>query len=159
VRQQGIAIQDDAAGRLDDAAAQGHSAGAEAGDCRVDERLQEGPGVLHVAGLPRRFRQPAVRAADAQRRTVVRRDADRERLTFSRDPERSAGERAGTLNCMIAETCPAHIAHIPLSEALERYRREAVHGVCDTGRYRCPYYTWGEGPTLLLVPGLADDSH
>src|SRR5262249_5287283 len=85
--------------------------------------------------------------------------ADRERLTFSRDPERSAGERAGTLNCMIAETCPAHIAHIPLSEALERYRREAVHGVCDTGRYRCPYYTWGEGPTLLLVPGLADDSH
>ena len=60
---------------------------------------------------------------------------------------------------MIAETCPAHFTHIPLAEALDRFEREAVHGVCDTGRYRCHYYTWGDGPNLLCVPGLADDAH
>ncbi len=54
--------------------------------------------------------------------------------------------------------CPAHFAPIPLAAALERYRREAVRGTCDTGRYRCRYFTWGSGPTLALIPGLADDA-
>jgi pimeloyl-ACP methyl ester carboxylesterase len=53
--------------------------------------------------------------------------------------------------------CPAHFAPIPLAVALERYRREADRGTCDTGRYRCPYFAWGSGPTLVFVPGLADD--
>ena len=44
------------------------------------------------------------------------------------------------------------------SKALERYRREARQGICDTGRYRCPYYVWGEGPPLVFIHGLCDDS-
>jgi pimeloyl-ACP methyl ester carboxylesterase len=30
--------------------------------------------------------------------------------------------------------------------------------VCDTGRYQCPYYGWGEGPPLVFIPGIADDA-
>src|SRR5262249_35318896 len=30
------------------------------------------------------------------------------------------------------------------------------HGVCGTGRYRCPYFAWGSGPPLVFIPGLAD---
>src|SRR5437868_12368135 len=45
-----------------------------------------------------------------------------------------------------------------LAEVLEQHRTQARPGVCDTGRYRCPYYTWGAGPTLVCVTGLADDA-
>jgi pimeloyl-ACP methyl ester carboxylesterase len=48
------------------------------------------------------------------------------------------------------------IAPIDFAEARARFEREAVHGVCDTGRYRMPYYVWGEGPPLLFVHGLGD---
>ncbi len=48
---------------------------------------------------------------------------------------------------------------IDFAEARARFEREAVHGVCDTGRYRMPYYTWGDGPPLLFVHGLGDSSH
>jgi pimeloyl-ACP methyl ester carboxylesterase len=48
------------------------------------------------------------------------------------------------------------LAPIILSEALKRFEREAVRGVCDTGRYRMAYYSWGEGPPLLFVHGLGD---
>jgi pimeloyl-ACP methyl ester carboxylesterase len=44
------------------------------------------------------------------------------------------------------------------SQALSRFAREAHRGVCDTGRYRCPYYVWGTGPPLVLVPGLCNDA-
>lgn len=47
---------------------------------------------------------------------------------------------------------------LPLKDIFARFEREAVHGVVDTGRYRCRYYTWGEGPPLLLIPGLANNS-
>jgi pimeloyl-ACP methyl ester carboxylesterase len=47
---------------------------------------------------------------------------------------------------------------ITLREALRRLEKEAAWGVCDTGRYRCPYYSWGQGPPLLLIPGLSDDA-
>jgi pimeloyl-ACP methyl ester carboxylesterase len=50
------------------------------------------------------------------------------------------------------ETPPAP----PLAEVLARWRREATFGVCDTGRYRCRYYTWGEGPPIVFIHGLAD---
>ncbi len=49
-------------------------------------------------------------------------------------------------------------APVALAEALARFEREAHWGVCDTGRYRCPFYTWGDGPTLAFVPGLSDDA-
>jgi magnesium chelatase accessory protein len=49
-----------------------------------------------------------------------------------------------------------HVTPIVFAEAWERFAREAVHGVCDTGRYRLPYYTWGEGPPLLFVHGVGD---
>ena len=43
-----------------------------------------------------------------------------------------------------------------LAEVLARWRREAITGVCRTGRYRLPYFTWGSGPPLVFVHGLAD---
>jgi pimeloyl-ACP methyl ester carboxylesterase len=45
-----------------------------------------------------------------------------------------------------------------LAEVLEQHRTQARPGVCDTGRYRCPYYVWGEGPPLVFIPGLCDDA-
>ncbi len=54
--------------------------------------------------------------------------------------------------------CAAPLSPISLSEAQERYQREAVRGVCDTGRYRCRYYVWGAGPPLVFLQGLADTS-
>ena len=45
-----------------------------------------------------------------------------------------------------------------LAPSLERFRREAVRGVCETGRYRCPYFAWGQGPAIVFVPGLCDDA-
>jgi pimeloyl-ACP methyl ester carboxylesterase len=55
-------------------------------------------------------------------------------------------------------TCDLHFGRITLAETLARFQCEAVRGECDTGHYRCPYYVWGQGPPLVFVPGLADDS-
>jgi pimeloyl-ACP methyl ester carboxylesterase len=44
------------------------------------------------------------------------------------------------------------------TQALRRLDREARRGQYDTGRYRCPYYVWGQGPPLVLIPGLCDDA-
>src|SRR6266536_3200574 len=46
---------------------------------------------------------------------------------------------------------------VTLAEALTRFAHEATEGVCHTGRYRCRYYAWGEGPPLVFIPGLSDD--
>jgi 3-oxoadipate enol-lactonase len=51
-------------------------------------------------------------------------------------------------------SCPASAPS--LAQALDRFQREATRGTCSTGRYRCSYYTWGEGPPLLFIHGLAD---
>jgi pimeloyl-ACP methyl ester carboxylesterase len=40
--------------------------------------------------------------------------------------------------------------------ALRRFEKEAVHGVCPTGRYRCPYFIWGSGPPVAFIHGLGD---
>jgi pimeloyl-ACP methyl ester carboxylesterase len=60
------------------------------------------------------------------------------------------------------DVCAQHgqdaIAPIDLDHALHRFDREAVRGVCDTGRYRLPYYSWGEGPPLVFVHGAMDSS-
>ncbi|HZT83037.1 MAG TPA: alpha/beta fold hydrolase [Gemmataceae bacterium] len=47
---------------------------------------------------------------------------------------------------------------VTLAEAQERFQREAVRGVIDTGRYRAAYYSWGEGPPLTFIHGLGDNS-
>ena len=65
-------------------------------------------------------------------------------------------------------TCPAprcgHCIRVSSSHRLffrKRwlvFNREAVQGVCDTGRYRMAYYVWGEGPPILFVHGLGDSA-
>jgi pimeloyl-ACP methyl ester carboxylesterase len=45
-----------------------------------------------------------------------------------------------------------------VAEAIAQFEREAEPGVFFTGRYRCPYYVWGQGPTLVFVHGLCDDA-
>jgi pimeloyl-ACP methyl ester carboxylesterase len=45
-----------------------------------------------------------------------------------------------------------------LVEALARFERESVSGVCDTGRYRLPYFVWGAGPPLVFIHGVCDTS-
>ena len=56
------------------------------------------------------------------------------------------------------ETGPTCAQRLLLGDCLERWRREAQHGVADTGRYRCPYVVWGRGPTLVLIPGMGLDA-
>ena len=60
------------------------------------------------------------------------------------------------------DVCAMHAAAalppIDLDDALGRFEREAVRGVCDTGRYRMPYFVWGEGPPLVFVHGAMDSS-
>src|SRR5262249_10789760 len=46
----------------------------------------------------------------------------------------------------------------PLHEVLQRFKREPERGICHTGRYRCPYYSWGSGPPLVFIPGLMNDA-
>jgi pimeloyl-ACP methyl ester carboxylesterase len=45
-----------------------------------------------------------------------------------------------------------------LEHLLERWKREAESGVCDTGRYRSSYHVWGAGPPLVFLHGMADRS-
>lgn len=54
--------------------------------------------------------------------------------------------------------CAACPAAVPLSLelSLRRFEQEALRGIFDTGRYRCPYYSWGAGPPLVIIPGLGD---
>jgi len=58
---------------------------------------------------------------------------------------------------VLTEPC-RHEQPLSLDESLKRFQREAVRDVCDTGRYRCPYYIWGEGPPLVFIHGLCDDA-
>jgi pimeloyl-ACP methyl ester carboxylesterase len=60
-------------------------------------------------------------------------------------------------------TCPPppdttcdHAGPLTLRRALERFQHEAKRGICDTGRYRCPYFAWGDGPPLVFVHGLSE---
>jgi pimeloyl-ACP methyl ester carboxylesterase len=58
--------------------------------------------------------------------------------------------------CADQAQCPAAAAPLTLADALARCQREAMRGICDTGRYRCAYFSWGEGPPLVLLPGMAE---
>jgi pimeloyl-ACP methyl ester carboxylesterase len=53
---------------------------------------------------------------------------------------------------------PGQLPTITLANAQARFEVEAVRGICDTGRYRCRYYVWGNGPPIAMIPGLADDA-
>lgn len=55
---------------------------------------------------------------------------------------------------------PASCGRIPLAlaDCLRQWQREARHGVVDTGRYRCRYASWGQGPALVFIPGLTLES-
>lgn len=53
---------------------------------------------------------------------------------------------------------PACSATLVLSTALAQFASEAGQGVCDTGRYRMRYRVWGQGPALIIIPGLCDDA-
>ncbi len=66
-----------------------------------------------------------------------------------------------------AEPCPhpdgnssqaAELPPLSLSDVRRQFEREARREVFDTGRYRCPYYMWGQGPSLVFIPGLCDDA-
>lgn len=73
-------------------------------------------------------------------------------------PDQRDGSASGNSSSCHEMACPpCPTARVTLHEAIQRFEREAVRGCCDTGRYRCSYYTWGEGPPLLIVPGLSDD--
>jgi pimeloyl-ACP methyl ester carboxylesterase len=78
------------------------------------------------------------------------------------DARRNPCPGGGATDCALscADVCALHpgkrISTIDLAEAQERFKREAVHGVCDTGRYRLRYFIWGEGPPLLFVHGAGD---
>src|SRR5256885_1434324 len=70
--------------------------------------------------------------------------------------------RACEQTCSLSCSAPCGL-HTPgerfsLAGVLDRFAREAVESVWDTGRYRCRSFTWGEGPPLLFVPGLMDSS-
>lgn len=45
-----------------------------------------------------------------------------------------------------------------VASILDRMDREARRGVCRTGRYRCKYIDWGDGPPLVFIPGLGTDA-
>lgn len=63
--------------------------------------------------------------------------------------------------CSPAGVGPAPCATTPtIAEplaTLERFRREAAFGTLTTGSARSTFFSWGQGPPLLLVPGLALD--
>ncbi|MBA4188684.1 MAG: hypothetical protein C0467_11855 [Planctomycetaceae bacterium] len=40
--------------------------------------------------------------------------------------------------------------------ALAAFRAEASLGVLDTGRYRMRYFSWGSGPPVVFIHGMAD---
>ncbi len=67
--------------------------------------------------------------------------------------------------CALAcpDVCPLHapaaLPPIDLHDALRRFETEAVRGVCDTGRYRMPYFVWGEGSPLVFIHGVMDSRH
>ncbi len=55
-------------------------------------------------------------------------------------------------------SCAVPAGPLALDDVLARFEREARRGVCDTGRYRMPYYEWGTGPPLVLIHGVSDSS-
>ncbi len=66
-------------------------------------------------------------------------------------------EPAGCQHAHDAEP-PECSRRLVLADCLAEWRSEATFGAVYTGRYRCRYFAWGRGPTLVLVPGMASDA-
>jgi pimeloyl-ACP methyl ester carboxylesterase len=47
---------------------------------------------------------------------------------------------------------------LTLTDSIAQWRQHAQHGQLDTGRYRCRYTSWGQGPALIFIPGLSLES-
>lgn len=60
--------------------------------------------------------------------------------------------------CAERNQCAAPPSPLTLTEALARFEREGEHGVCDTGRYRAAWWSWGEGPPIVFIHGVAGTS-
>lgn len=58
-----------------------------------------------------------------------------------------------------APALPDCAKRLTLQDCLQRWRSETEQGVVDTGRYHCRYVVWGQGPTLVLIPGTALDAY
>jgi 3-oxoadipate enol-lactonase len=69
----------------------------------------------------------------------------------------STGGSARSGNCATGEQSTCSLP-LRLNDCLAQWQREAQHGQINTGRYRCRYYTWGRGPTVVFVPGLSLES-
>src|SRR5436190_4254372 len=72
------------------------------------------------------------------------------------NPSAPCGQTCGA-SCPLSGAGTAGGQRVALAEVLARFEREAVRGVCDTGRYRMPYYVWGAGPPLVFVHGVSDN--
>src|SRR5258707_7689549 len=55
---------------------------------------------------------------------------------------------------------PASQAVLPISlqDAVARFEKEASPGQCDTGRYQCRYFSWGQGSAVVMIPGIGNDA-
>src|SRR4051812_43198094 len=73
------------------------------------------------------------------------------------NPSAPCGQTCGA-SCPLSGAGAAGGQRGALAEGLARFDREATRGVCDTGRYRMPYYVWGAGPPLVFIHGAADVS-
>ncbi len=67
------------------------------------------------------------------------------------------------MTSILSPTCPTHSEpdcsrRLLLGDCLEIWKRETQPGVVNTGRYRCRYVSWGRGPTIVLIPGMAMDA-
>jgi len=57
--------------------------------------------------------------------------------------------------CLSAPSCSTPLT---VHETLDDFFRNSERGVCDTGRYRCRYFSWGRGPALVFVHGICDEA-
>lgn len=67
--------------------------------------------------------------------------------------ERTGCAAVPVADCSGQGSCQTRVT---LSAARTEFERGALWSECDTGRYRCRYFSWGSGPALLFVPGLAE---
>jgi pimeloyl-ACP methyl ester carboxylesterase len=68
------------------------------------------------------------------------------------------GPQAPPADCLVNGAAPDCSYPLVLSECVARWQREAHHDSFDNRRYRCPYYSWGDGPPLVFIPGLSLES-
>ena len=93
------------------------------------------------------FNMPELQNYEAELQFTI--GAVASRMTAATSPSCPLPDSSGEPDCA---------KRLRLSECLERRSVEAQFGVFATDRYRCKYVVWGQGPTLVLIPGLASDA-